>query len=1017
MDTTTSINTVRKFWNFLEGLYPVLGSFRRRAGVLRERLVEAPPVQNVLRRLGKSSQATAVKSLGESFLWRDLSKQRLQLQNLPPDTLAVLRPLFLACLLLVLLLPLTWVWVWPVVPDSTLEGAEAPVAGWSVLLWSICTAMGWSALLGGTGTANRTSFTIAAIFFQYVFAIITVDMKASGVPALMLVLCRWWIGLTTLWATAVCQRRLAGSGRRPSLYSLVGCLLVGVVAGIFLWRSLPFAASFPGQNLNLGIALGCGLGVVTYYAARIGTETLFARLLFEPFRSLARTTYALMLCNGVSLTITLAARGLPDFSQALLLGHQYLMTHFWPLWYFIGVGIIFRILKNSRVVTQSAGTIISPAIFVPAVVLFLLSGFVITVSYQIFMSWSSIWPQWIMVPAYYVYSWTKDHIWQKPVISFTMEWMFPVFTVDMAALGWLALLRRLNAERLNSLLFLNILCFLLIYEYFFQSFSFLRSPGHSMTLHVFFSFWLLWLVQSNTYAISSKSSPIWPSEARMAVFGAAMLFALLEIHTRTAIHDFQAMTEVFWFMYRGIVDVGVPFGLYVYARRQLGDLPMPVSRIFAAFCTGALVTMPLNLLDHLVIAGGSWDKMSRELAVLIGQSFGFPQVVPEWWGMVRAVLVVAFLAGTACAFKHSRNGRAPAALLFFVITAGLGLAAFSNTKISLFLPFMPSQWEMYWQPVYSSPVIEYSLVFLFLAFGLPALIVGLAVSAGGSLPLVRWMVGMVSAVLANAAICWLWPAYKPFLEASGLAGTLALAGAVLGALLMDRVRFRVETVMPPPPNGSSATDSICRANAGGGTSFRTKLVLMMALLSFLGVVGYYQWQRAQVHTPWREVGVAWLTVPILVPQDWQPLPTGELSGARSALFIGPAGFSTRSMLVVSEAYQEGDSLVDMIRRKEQEHSPAGYRRSEIEDWRRYYPGAVALHFSLQPTLDDGSTGALTGLSVFLPIGITEVVILTFMDSPRNRDARVLDLIRMVESAAAAWPGAARFTEMNDAYRP
>jgi len=96
---------------------------------------------------------------------------------------------------------------------------------------------------------------------------------------------------------------------------------------------------------------------------------------------LARTTNALMLCHGVSLAIPLAARGLPAFSQAILLGHQYLMTHLWPLWYFLGVGIIFRILKKSRVVTQSAGTIVSSAVFVLAVIAFFLSGFVITGSY------------------------------------------------------------------------------------------------------------------------------------------------------------------------------------------------------------------------------------------------------------------------------------------------------------------------------------------------------------------------------------------------------------------------------------------------------------------------------------------------------------------------------------------------------------------------------------------------------------------------------------------------------------
>jgi len=1012
MDIRASINTVRKFWNFLEGLYPFLGSVRQRAAACGRRLVEAPPVKNLLKRLSESSQAAAVKSLGESFLWRDLSKQRLQLQNLPPDVLAILRPLFLACLFLVLLLPLTWVWVWPVVPASALEGTETPIAGWSVLLWAICTAMGWGALLGGTGAANRTSFTVAAIFFQYVFAIITVDLEASGVASLMLVFCRWWIGLSTLWAAAVCQRRLSARGRSPLLYSLASCCLVGIVSGIFLWRSLPISASFPGQNLSFGIVFGCCLGVSTHYAARARREALFARLFFEPFQPLARTVYALMLCNGVSLLIPLAARGLPDFTQSLLLGHKYLMTHFWPLWYFIGVGIIFRILKRSKVVAQSAGAIVRPAVFVSATVMFFFAGFIITGCYRIFMSWSSMWPQWLTIPAYHVYSWTKDYIWQKPVLSFTMEWMFLVFTFDMAAVGWLASLRRLNAERLKSLLFLNLLSFLLIYEYFFQSFSFMRAPGHSMTLYALFSFWLLWLVQSNTYSVSSKSSPSWPSEARMAIFGSAILFALLEIHARTAIHDFQAMTEVFWFMYRGIVDVGVPFGLYVYARRRLGHLPIPVSHIFAAFCAGAALTIPLNFLDHLIMAGGSWSQMSRELSVLIGRSFGFSRVLPVWWGMVRAVLVVAVLAVAAFVLKRSGgSGRSPAVPLFSVITVGLGLTAFSNTRISLLLPFIPSHWEWYWQPIYSSPLIEYSLVFLYLAYGLPTLIVGLAASANHALSLVWWTLGIAGGLLVHVGICWIWPAHKPFLVASGLAGTVALAGAALGVLLMDRVRFRVEAVMPEPShNEILPTDSTSRSDLSRGVAFRTKLGMMMAFLSVLGVAGYFQWQSAQTGSPLEEARLEWLTVPIPVPHGWQPLPAGNSTGARSAVFIAPTAFSTRSILVVSGEYQQGDTIIDLISRMEGDDSSDSYRRSEIEDWRRYYPAAMALHYSLQRTLEDGSTSAITGLSVFLPIGVKEVVVLTFLDSPENRDARVLDMIRMVKSASLAWPGPARFTK-------
>ncbi|MDY0040306.1 MAG: hypothetical protein RBS57_08330, partial [Desulforhabdus sp.] len=202
------------------------------------------------------------------------------------------------------------------------------------------------------------------------------------------------------------------------------------------------------------------------------------------------------------------------------------------------------------------------------------------------------------------------------------------------------------------------------------------------------------------------------------------------------------------------------------------------------------------------------------------------------------------------------------------------------------------------------------------------------------------------------------------------------------------------------------------SDSGKGASFRTKLGLMMASLSILGVAGFFQWQRAQAGAPLQEVRMEWLAASISIPVGWHPLAGAENDGARSTTFTGPVGTLTPPMLNVAGEYLAGGTLLDLIARKER--SLKNYSRSALEDWRRYYPAAVALHYNIQEPLNDGSTSLITGLSVFLPIGGEEVMVLTFLDNPENRDARVLDMIRMVESAADMLPGTARFTERQPA---
>jgi len=800
----------------MEGLYPVLARVRKKSSLAASRLLDAFRVKAFVNRHLAAQHGKALKSVGEGLYWWDLSRERDILAALPPESLIVLRPVFLLSLVLCFLLPFTLLFPYPAIDPSAIADAGGPVAGWSVVLWALATALAWGCLLAGVGSANRPITVLAADLYLFIMmTMYPVGSKLNFIPV-----------ITTLLTAAVCEHRLKRPGLRSKWAGLTMNFLVGVPCGVFVWNSLPAWNMSSEANLPARFALGGLLGLLTFLLGRADDTHPRIKALPAFFLPLHRMVWTvgvltLLYLSGIALALDFGA-----FAEKLLQGERYLTGFFWPVWYFIGVGIIFRLLRSTKAVARGIQDIIRPSLFIPVTLVLLAAALAVTLSHHLIMFTDvSRWPQWILLPAWKIYKVTKSSLWEDPMYSFSLEFMTWVFVFDLLAVLWLAMKRMLNPERVAGLLFYTLLAWFMVLEYYFESFSLTRSHSHSILILFISSIWLLWFIHSLGLLISTKSSPMWPASARLPAYGALLLFILLQFHAGTAIRDFKVLNDIFFFLFRGIVDVGIPFVLYVYARRRLGDLPVPLSRLFAFFCLGGAITIPLAVLDKLAMARWSWPALRAVVDAQYEQwiTHGlFPAdqtvVFSTDWIAARAALVMAILLISAVSIKLTNRGRpdCTARVLFFVTSLAMGLAAFSNTLIGL--PFVPPRLELFYRPLHQSLLLDHDLSFLYLTYNIPALILALSLTIPKSRFLLSQAAGLVVACSAHFGFMLIWPAYKASLLSTGLADTLALGGIALFVLLIYRARIRLDAEQPStkvetPAVPAVAVPGIAPANA------------------------------------------------------------------------------------------------------------------------------------------------------------------------------------------------------------
>ena len=804
MNIRSLIEGSRKLGNFLVTLFPPLARVGAGLGRALRWLVTNPVTAPYWQRFAGSRQGKAVIDLFERFWWRDYAKHRLDWGNLPPGSLALLRPVFLLGLALCLLIPLAMAVPRPALPPGGLSEAQGPVAAWSVLIWLLTASVSWGCLLAGGGLSNRLAL-VAASFF-------TLWELSNG--AFFRLGPSWWnlaAPLAVLLAVGLAERQLGPPAQYRQAVTLGVVLPLGVYLGLVTvgltpltgilrgWWGVPARFLVGATLVALAVAWGRWSGRSATGETRAGTlSPAFAAGL------LAVPVLVLYLSLGWRGGLDVPAEAV---RRCLLLWTGYL----WPLWYLVGAGIIIKVLGQSRSLTEAAQNLL-PGRWFPRLVLLLLGAGTVAFWSEWVLEASGLpWPRWFYQAMGWIYHWTGPLIWHSNLTAWTADLVKWVLLLALGTAVFLEVRRRFTADRAAALLAQVLLLWFLLAEYFLQYVSFERSGINSAFLMLLLGLSLMWLFYTTGADLSRRSSPRWPAAGRLALFGGLFLFVLLDIHSRAALHDAQALDVVFFSTFRGLLEFGVPYWLFLYAGRSVARLPVRLPRLIGAYAAGAAGAALLNAADKLAVAGGALDALRADVAarlqaVLSGNSVvlgGMAPDVPPAWLLVRAALVVVGLLaiGRWARARHADEPDAPAAALFLVVAASLGLASFSLARLEL--PMLSPAASLLLSPYRFSVEFDAHTAAVYLTCLLGGLIVGLSCA---SLRTVRcwcaWAgLALSYAFLAGAML--IWPAGEAWLEASGLVWTAGIAGLGLLLLLIREARRRVdESASSPGPPGS-----------------------------------------------------------------------------------------------------------------------------------------------------------------------------------------------------------------------
>jgi len=100
-------------------------------------------------------------------------------------------------------------------------------------------------------------------------------------------------------------------------------------------------------------------------------------------------------------------------------------------------------------------------------------------------------------------------------------------------------------------------------------------------------------------AWSHKSTPLWPSQAECSSRRVDYL-SYIANSARASIRDFILMNELFLTMFRGVIDVGLPYYLFVWSSRNLPTYRCE-SGDDSVYAWGGLVATLFNALEKLAI--------------------------------------------------------------------------------------------------------------------------------------------------------------------------------------------------------------------------------------------------------------------------------------------------------------------------------------------------------------------------------------------------------------------------------
>lgn len=979
---------LRKLGHYLLALCPPLGRAHDRMQAAFARLSAAP--RDLLRRKfpALARRAATARDTLRHFWWTDYSANRVDWSQIPPDAAPVLRAVLAGALLLCLLLPLALAFPSPALPPGALVKAGGPVAVWSVWAWLAALALAWGCLLAGAARCSRSALTACAILYLYYMGIASAALPRATANVL--------VPLGALMALFAAGKMRGGGTRAGGIASAV---FVGALSGLALVALTPLKGVVPGRYPLCGTIPGILLGLSIFRLASDGS-LLRRRHANTPVRPHGSSRplpihLAAWIIGGMTLVFlgSLAARGGAAVPGNAVIDFLTVWTgYLWPAYYFIGIGIVLKVLKSTKVLSRAAEELLPAGVFVPACAAFFAGGALLLWAPSVFDAGALSWPRPVTAAAAALYRLGAPRIWNDPLRATAALWLRWVFLFDLGAAGWCAATRRLSTRTVSALLFGTLLAWVFVVEYLVQFHGFAHAGNRSASAAFLFSIWLLWLLYSNGVKLSVRASASWPAAGRIALFGAAMLFLLLSVHARATIRDPLAQDEVFFALFLGLIDVGLPYALFVYADRRAARMPVPLSFLFGAFLFGAALTMPLAALDKLVDAGGSLSALREALgarfeAVLSGSPAPAARLrLPPGWIAARGALTLGALAAFAGAAARRRPApERRAALALALLAASVGLAAFSKSAVFTELPMVSPRWALLFAPLVRSLYLDANVFAQYLAFALPALVLGLALTAPGGARTLRAAGGIAAAGALHLAVALAWPWHEAWLCSTGLLGTAGLAGLGLSLLLLHLTRARVEEAVAPGESGAGG--------APPAVGPRAARALVCAAGAALGSLALFQAVSGRL--VFREI--PGLERPLPLPAAWDAAVPQPTSGGIVFVRRGIAPVHPVLLAAVASGGGEGGAAALLDRAKDcMARDLRLFSAVREESWDRILPGARALDFSFERKLAGGAIAPFMGTTALLPRRRGGALLLTLLDAPESWQTRRWDLVRAAE---------------------
>jgi hypothetical protein len=978
MSELITFRSLQKLRFFLAAVFPFLARGPRLGETPSRWLERHPRLLKWWTRVRESALASNLRRVATTFAIGNYAEKQLDWAKIPVESGAVLRAVILVATLLCVLVPVAMWFPWPALPHDTITGSSGPpVAGWSVWLWMIAAAIGWSCLLAGTAAASRVAFLPALVLFVY-FGIVTV----AALPK------TWWSLLLVAQAAlavAFCEARAQRVRRWDVAAGLGTAILGGIITAFAAIVATPMTAWFRGHLPLAVIVAGVPLGALLYWLGGRRSHTDDIETPRPPAR--VDVAVATLSATHLLLLVTLVARGgLVAPAQGIAAFAIQMTGYLWPLYYFFGIGVVFKILRQTKTIHSAAVELVPARGLVPLALSFLVVATIIGWSEAVVARPAFPWPLWLGAAAGWVYG-ASTWLWARPLAGFTMQPMKWVFLAALAIALWALFRRRLNSGVAAGLLFIVMLLWLGVFEYYFELTGFARSPQHTAFGLLIFSVFVLWLTHRTLLDFLTSSSPWWPQSARIAIYGAGLLFVLMPLHARAALHDATLPNEIFLYLFFGVIDLGLPYYLYVYASRRFEQLPLSVPQMLGLFGIGALLSVPLIVLDKLASANWSvaamWARATAQAAGLLQGTPLPPEHVflPTGWIMARGALVIgALLAVAVMTRRLVRDVRlAPAATIFSVIAVASGLASFSNHSVEL--PLLPLRVGQLIAPLIRSLSIDASLIARHLSYLLPALLLGLVLSGRG-----RWQQwsGVAAAFALHVGIGLLWPSHEAWLRSTGALALAGIAGVATFLWLGGALRDRLDQLLEP--HAFDAKASIASTRLLVAPELR---LACFSVLFALGVaLGYRAYARRLVPH-----AIAINSAAARFPADWRPATSAD---APAPLVLTAASYSgTPSQLWADvRPYEPGATrtLLQNVAMETAQRLPE-FTPTKLEPWDQYYPGSLALEFHYAPAPGDTTTWIL-GTTALAPLPNGEALVLTVLyalgDAERRWDlARAL----------------------------